>query len=131
MVYVVGQEALHREIGGPGVMRIQLELLLNAGQGRDVAVRIVPFSSGTHPGLQGPFTLLKLTEPDEKLLFVESVGGDRFVRDEPELIDEYERYLEMMTAKALSPEEGAALLEEQIGRLRDQETGAGRTERAT
>ena len=37
----------------------------------------------------------------------------------------------MMTAKALSPEEGTALLEEQIGRLRDKETGAGRVERAT
>jgi DNA-binding XRE family transcriptional regulator len=131
VVYVVGQEALHREIGGPGVMRIQLERLLNAGQDRDMTVRIVPFSAGTHPGLQGPFTLLKLTEPDEKLLFVESIGGDRFVRDEPQLIDEHERYLEMMTAKALSPEEGTALLEDQIGRLRDKETGAGRTERAT
>jgi transcriptional regulator with XRE-family HTH domain len=118
-VYVVGQEALHRDIGGPGVMRTQLERLLKVGRDRDATVRIVPFSAGTHPGLQGPFTLLKLTEPDEKLLFIESVGGDRFVRDEPELTGEYENYLDMMMAKALSPEDGANLIKDRISRLRD------------
>jgi transcriptional regulator with XRE-family HTH domain len=131
VVYVVGEEALHRWIGGPAVMRRQVEHLLDAGQDPNVTVKIVPFTAGTHPGLQSPFTLLRLTDPDEKLLFIESINGDKFFRDEPDLTAEYVEYFGMMTDLALSQEEGDALLREQIGRLRRaEETGNGRADRS-
>ena len=60
---------------------------------------------------------LGLTEPEEVLLFIESVNGDKFFRDEPELTAEYAEYFETMTGLALPQAESDALLGEQIGRL--------------
>ena len=121
VAYVVGEEALHRWIGGPGVMRRQVERLLAAGRDPNVTILVVPFTAGTHPGLQSPFTLLGLTEPEEELLFIESVNGDRFFRDEPKLTAEYGDYFRAMSALALPQEEGNALLRDQAGRLRHAE----------
>jgi transcriptional regulator with XRE-family HTH domain len=129
VIYVLGEEALHRRIGGPGVMRRQVERLLDAGQDPHVTIQVVPFTAGTHPGLQSPFTLLRLTEPEEEMLFIESVNGDKFVRDEPELTAEYAEYFGVMTSLALPPEEADALLREQAARLRRaEEAGADRAE---
>jgi hypothetical protein len=109
-------------------MRRQAEHLLDTGQCTDVAIRIVPFRGGSHPGLQSPFTLLRLRETDEELLFIESINGDDLVRDEPDRIAEYGEYFETMNGLALLPEDGDALLRERIDVLRHAEkTETGRT----
>lgn len=117
-LFVIAEEALHRWIGGPGVMRRQLEHLRNMGQRTDLAIRIVPFRGGSHPGLQSPFTLLRLRETGEEILFIESINGDLLARDEPDRIAEYGEYFETMNGLALSTEDGDALLTERISALR-------------
>lgn len=124
LVFVVGEEALHRWIGGPRVMRRQLEHLLAASELPGVSVRVVPFRSGSYPGLRGPMVLITLEESDEQVLFLESVSGDQLLRDEPEKISEYSEYFENMTRLALPAEEGNALLAGQIGLLRKAEQEA-------
>ncbi len=126
--FVVGEEALHRWIGGPSVLRRQLEHLLDIGQHAGAAIRIVPFRGGSHPGLQSPFTLLRLRETDEEVLFLESINGDDLARDEPDRIAEYGEYFETMYGIALPRKDGDALLRERIDRLSHaEETETGGT----
>lgn len=126
--FAIGEEALHRWIGGPGVLRRQVEHLVAMGQRPDVAIRIVPFREGSHPGLQSPFTLLRLKETEEEILYIESINGDQLARDEPDRNAEYGEYFETMYGLALSHEDGDALLRERIDHLRHTEkTETGRT----
>jgi transcriptional regulator with XRE-family HTH domain len=125
--FVVGEESLYRWVGGPRVMRRQLEYLAGAGRRSDVSIRVVPFSAGSHPGLRGPFILLRLKETGEELLFLESYSGDQLIRDEPGEIAQYVEFFETLTDLALPLEGGTALLQEQISRLRQAENGAPNT----
>jgi hypothetical protein len=120
-VFVISEESLYRWHGGQRVMGRQLQHLVDMGQRADVTIRIVPFEAGSHAGVGTPFTLLRLREPEEEVLYIESVNGDQLVRDEPERIAEYEEYFEVMNGLALSEDNGNALLMERIGALRDAE----------
>jgi transcriptional regulator with XRE-family HTH domain len=127
-LFVIGEEALHRWIGGPDVLRHQVKHLLDISQRTGTAIRIVPFRAGSHPGLQSPFTLLRLRETDEEVLFLESINGDDLARDEPDQIAEYGEYFETMYGIALSHEDGDALLGERIDLLSHaRETDSGGT----
>lgn len=56
MLFVVVDEgALRREVGGPQVMKGQLERLLELASRAKVSLQVVPASAGAHPGLSGPF----------------------------------------------------------------------------
>lgn len=113
-IFIVGEEALQRWHGGPSVMREQLEHLLAMGQQAGVTIRIVPFSAGSHGGLGSPFTLVRLKESEEEVLYIESVTGDLLARDEPDRLAKYTEYFETMRGLALSKEDGEALLRERI-----------------
>jgi transcriptional regulator with XRE-family HTH domain len=127
-LFVIGEEALHRWIGGPSVLRRQLEHLLDIGRHTSAAIRIVPFTGGSHPGLQSPFTLLRLRETDEEILFLEGINGDDLARDEPDRIAEYGEYFEMMYGIALAHEDGHALFRDRIDHLSHAgESGTGET----
>lgn len=119
--FVMGQEALYRWIGGPSVLRGQLEHLIEAGQRENVDVKIVPFSAGAHPGLPGPFNLLGLGGDDEvafeEVAFIESAEGDQLIRGDKKKIARYGKFFDDLIALSLSAEAGAALLREQAGAL--------------
>lgn len=119
--FIIGEEALYRWIGGPGVMRRQLEHLLEFGRKENVSIRILPFTAGSHPGLRSPFVMIRRRETDDEVLFVESVNGDQIIQDDPELIAEYTEYLEILSEMAISDDPVEPLLREQIERLRQAE----------
>src|SRR5260370_1131869 len=58
---IMDEAVLRRPIGGGSVMREQLEQLLRPRA--HVTVRVVPFTVGAFPGLEGGFTLLDF--PDQ------------------------------------------------------------------
>lgn len=115
--FILDEEALHRWIGGPLLMRRQLQHLRDMAERPDVSIQIVPFSAGAHPGLRGPFILLRLSETDDEVLFLESASGDQLIRDDPELIAKYATYFEKLRELALPHEQGEALLKDLIERL--------------
>jgi transcriptional regulator with XRE-family HTH domain len=56
----IGEQVLRRPVGGPAVMAAQLDELAEASELANVAMRVVPFGSGYHPGLiAGSFTILR------------------------------------------------------------------------
>ncbi|MFE0176459.1 helix-turn-helix domain-containing protein [Streptomyces sp. NPDC059002] len=56
---VMDETALRRPVGGPDVMREQLDRLLEATELPHVTLQVAPFASGPHPGTYGPFVLFR------------------------------------------------------------------------
>jgi transcriptional regulator with XRE-family HTH domain len=114
MAFIFGEEALIRWIGGPSVMRRQLQYLLEVADKAGVTVQIVPLSVGSHPGLSGSFILLGLQETGEDLLFLEGASGDLVSRDDQEMIDPFIESFGMLRGMALSAEGTKMLVTRQI-----------------
>ncbi|MGW7072660.1 helix-turn-helix domain-containing protein [Streptomyces sp. NPDC054855] len=56
---VMDETALLRPVGGPEVMREQIDKLLEAVELPHVTLQIAPFAAGPHPGTYGPFVLFR------------------------------------------------------------------------
>ncbi|MFF1704187.1 helix-turn-helix transcriptional regulator [Streptomyces sp. NPDC058252] len=61
---VMDETALLRPIGGPEVMRAQIDKLLQVTKLPNVTLQVIPFSSGPHPGTYGPFVLFRFAVPE-------------------------------------------------------------------
>ncbi|MGV9499859.1 helix-turn-helix domain-containing protein [Streptomyces sp. NPDC003642] len=90
--YVLDESVLRRVCGGNSVMRRQLEHIADLSTRPNITIKILPFSSGAHPGILGPFTLFEFqAEEMESTLFVEDSRGNTFAANSAE---ETRRYLE-------------------------------------
>ncbi|MGA4842642.1 helix-turn-helix domain-containing protein [Streptomyces sp. G45] len=56
---VMDETALRRPVGGPEVMRGQLDRLIEAVELPYVTLQVAPFAAGPHPGTFGPFVLFR------------------------------------------------------------------------
>ncbi|MEU2714141.1 helix-turn-helix transcriptional regulator [Streptomyces sp. NPDC007205] len=61
---VMDETALRRPVGGPEVMRAQIDKLLEATKLPHVTLQVAPFASGPHPGTYGPFVLFRFAVPE-------------------------------------------------------------------
>ena len=60
---VISETVLRRSIGGVAVMREQLEHLIKMAERPNITIRLLPFSAGAHPGLDGAFSVLEFPDP--------------------------------------------------------------------
>ncbi|ANS64513.1 DNA-binding protein [Streptomyces lincolnensis] len=56
---VMDETVLRRPVGGPEVMRAQIDKLLDAAKLPNVTLQVAPFANGPHPGTYGPFVLFR------------------------------------------------------------------------
>ncbi|MGW2383977.1 helix-turn-helix domain-containing protein [Streptomyces sp. SX92] len=56
---VMDETVLRRPVGGPEVMRAQIDKLLDATKLPNVTLQVAPFANGPHPGTYGPFVLFR------------------------------------------------------------------------
>ncbi|TGB01805.1 helix-turn-helix transcriptional regulator [Streptomyces sp. MZ04] len=61
---VMDETALRRPVGGPEVMREQIDKLLEAVELPHVTLQIASFAAGPHPGTYGPFVLFRFAMPE-------------------------------------------------------------------
>lgn len=59
---VIGEEVLHRQVGGASALAEQIQHLRTMSARPNVEVRVLPFSAGAHPGGKGEFTILDFPE---------------------------------------------------------------------
>jgi len=111
VTFVLGEEALHRWIGSPAIMRRQLQHLIDASEDDAISIAVIPFSAGAHAGLLGSFILLGFEDPAESLLFVEGLSGDLVSRGDPERIDRFSRHFDLMCKQALLGNQARSLFE--------------------
>ena len=109
---VIYEAALRCPVGGPAVMRPQLEHIIELAQTPWITVQALPFEGGSHPGLYGPFTLLSFPEGDPDAAYIETIGGELLL-EEPADVDPYRHVFRRLNARALSPEDTITLLSEE------------------
>ncbi|REE96139.1 helix-turn-helix domain-containing protein [Thermomonospora umbrina] len=106
---ILDEAAIHRAVGGPAVMRGQLEHLLAVARGR-TTLQLVPYSVGAHPGATGNFSLLSFPESsDADAAYVEIVNGNLWI-DRAEEVERFATAFDHLRAVAVSPEDTRAML---------------------
>jgi transcriptional regulator with XRE-family HTH domain len=108
---VLGEASLRQMMGGPAVMRGQMRKLMAVSDFPHIDLRILLFSAGAHPGVDGAFTILGIG-PDA---LVEVVAIDSLTRswyvDEPSDVDHHNRTFELLQEMSLSQEDSRAMIE--------------------
>ncbi|MFC9755581.1 helix-turn-helix domain-containing protein [Streptomyces sp. NPDC056921] len=111
--FVQEEVTLRRPIGGTMVMREQLEHLLEVGKLRNVEIQVMPTRCGDHPGTGGRIQVLKFGDGSAVGRTDNEFAG-RPVSDPKQL-----RILELrygiIRARALSPRESLAFIEQVLG----------------
>jgi transcriptional regulator with XRE-family HTH domain len=72
---IIDEAVLHRPVGGPEVMRAQIDRVIAACELPNVTVRVLPFAAGAHPALDSTFILLEFEEPVPGVVYVEGLVG--------------------------------------------------------
>jgi transcriptional regulator with XRE-family HTH domain len=107
---VLDEAALHRRVGGAGVMRFQLEHLLSLAQLPNVAIQVLPFGAGAHPAMGRPFVILGFPErADPDVVYLEDLTSALYVENVEE-VDRYNVFFNHLRASALPFEDSAALI---------------------
>jgi transcriptional regulator with XRE-family HTH domain len=107
---ILDEAVVRRTIGGPGVMRDQLARLVEASKKPNVTLQVLPFASGSHAGLRGPFSILEFPErADADVAYVESVAGIIYLEKEREVRTCAEAF-DRLRAAALSPGQSTDLI---------------------
>ncbi|MEU6392333.1 helix-turn-helix transcriptional regulator [Streptomyces sp. NPDC046939] len=96
-LWVVMEEAvLHREVGGPEVMREQIDRLLDASELPHVSVDIVPFTAGAHVGACAPFTYFRFEEPElPDIVYSELLSAAVYLDQRPDVVAHLEAHSRM------------------------------------
>jgi transcriptional regulator with XRE-family HTH domain len=97
---VVDEAALRRSPDGPQVMRGQLEHLLELTDLPNVTVQVIPFQAGSHAAAGGPFTILRLPEPDlPDVVYLEQLNSALYL-DQPDDVTSYVTVMSQLCVQA-------------------------------
>lgn len=97
---VMDETALLRAVGGPEVMRAQVDKLIEATKLPNVTLQVVPFSTGPHPGTYGPFVLFRFAMPElPDMVYSEYLTGAVYLDERSEVATHLE-VMDRMAAQA-------------------------------
>ncbi|MEV7213807.1 helix-turn-helix transcriptional regulator [Kitasatospora cineracea] len=107
---VIDEAALRRPVGGPEVMRAQLEHLVELAQLPSVVVQVMPFRFGAHAGESGAFSVLRFPEQDlPDVVYLEQLTSALYL-DKRDDVDEYLQVMERLCVDSLTPQQTLDLL---------------------
>ncbi|WP_433333257.1 helix-turn-helix domain-containing protein [Spirillospora sp. CA-294931] len=107
---VLDEAALRRPLGGPEVMRGQLEHLIEVSKLPNVTIQIMPFRFGGHAAEGGAFTILRFPEQDlPDVVYVENLTGAMYL-DKRDDVDTYLQAMERLCVDSATPERTVELL---------------------
>lgn len=112
---VVGEEALHREVGGKAVLRGQLAQVRTLAEAPNITVQVVPFDGGAHPCHGTAFTIISLVEGRPGIVYSEGLTGSDYLGREHVRV--YSLAFDNLRAAALSPQKTLDLLTRRIDDL--------------
>jgi len=97
---VLDEAALRRWPAGPGVVRAQLEHLLQVTELPNVTLQVVPFEVGPHAAAGGPFTILRFPEPDlPDMVYLEQLNSAVYL-DHPDDVIDYVTVMDQLAVRA-------------------------------
>jgi transcriptional regulator with XRE-family HTH domain len=114
---VVDEAALRRPVGGPGVMKGQVQRLLDAAGLPNITLQILPLDAGAHPAMVGSFSVLRF--PDQELpdvVYLEHLTGATYL-NKPEDVSQYLHVMETICVRAAAPDQSVELLDRLLDEL--------------
>ncbi|MCP2317068.1 Helix-turn-helix domain-containing protein [Nocardia amikacinitolerans] len=112
---VIEEYVLDRVVGGPSVMRAQLEHLLDLIGLDNVELHVMPVTVTVHDGLDGDFMLLDFDQA-QSIGYIEYPAGALYVQEAGQ-VDEYRMIADRLCGSALSKSDTADLIRDRIARL--------------
>jgi hypothetical protein len=106
---VLDEAVLHRVVGGPAVMRAQLDRLSELANLPNVKMQIIPYSVGAHPAMDSTFNILDFATPVASVVYVEGLVGWIYVERQQD-IDRYRLIFDHLRTVALNPQETNELI---------------------
>lgn len=104
---VLDESALRRQVGGPGVMRAQLEHLVDMTKYAHVTLQIMPFGYGAHASEGLPFVILRFAEEDLlDVVYLEQLTSALYL-ERPEDVDHYAGVMDRLAVQAEEPDKTA------------------------
>lgn len=109
---VVDEAALRRPLGGTGVMRAQLEHLIEVAARPNVTLQVLPFHVGGHAAAGGPVTVLRFPVPDlPDVVYLEQLSSALYL-DKPEEVDHYLAVMDRLSLVASPAVDSVSFLEQ-------------------
>jgi transcriptional regulator with XRE-family HTH domain len=106
---ILDEGALRRPVGGPAVMRAQLERIIELAGLPRVTFQLIPLDVGAHPGLGGTFVILDFEEPMvNDVVYVEGLVGNIYLEGAADL-ERYRQVFSRLHSIALSPTDSIAV----------------------
>jgi transcriptional regulator with XRE-family HTH domain len=110
LVAVVDESALVRAVGGGGVMAAQMNHLLRLAELSNVAIRVLPFSTGLCRAHMGHFMILEIPAAlGSDIVYIEGHAGETFLEAESD-VDLYRDVFDDALARSLDPDESREVL---------------------
>ena len=98
---VLDEAVLRRPAGRPGVMRRQLQHILQVAERPNVTIQVIPFAAGAHAAAGGPFSILRFSERDlPDVVYLEQLTSALYL-DKRETVDHYLAVMENLCVEAL------------------------------
>ncbi|MQY15800.1 hypothetical protein SRB5_59910 [Streptomyces sp. RB5] len=111
---IIDEAVLRRAVGGPEVMKPQLEKLLEINNPPELSVQVVPFSQGWHAGLDGPFSVYTYPDPlDLDVVGIDYLDGNLYVEDDA-AVDKFRRAFEQLRTSALASKQSMHLISQAV-----------------
>jgi len=109
LLVILDEAILLRPLGGPTVMRAQLQHLLDLAESRErTSIQIVPLATHTHAGLTGPIVVTSYRgQPD--VIYLESAWRGEVVTD-PEGVEELTSQFDAIRVLAMPQPESLAMI---------------------
>ncbi|MEU5690863.1 helix-turn-helix transcriptional regulator [Actinosynnema sp. NPDC020468] len=110
---VLGEPALDYLVGGPEVLRRQLERMAELSSLPNVHLKLFPYSAGHTPGLSVPFTLLWIEPASVHIAYAETLTASEYIKS----TGAYRVAFDNAYQRALSEDETQTVLERRIHEL--------------
>jgi transcriptional regulator with XRE-family HTH domain len=91
---ILDEAALHRLVGGPTVMKAQLEHLTEISKLPNVTLQVIPYRTGAHPAPDSNFTILEFKRSVPDMVYTEGLVGWIFL-ERPQEVERYQRLFEV------------------------------------
>jgi hypothetical protein len=113
---LIGQEAIRQVIGNAEIMAAQLRYLQEFGAIETVTLQVVPTGHGWHPGMAGPFELLRFPT-GRPIVHFEHFRSSLFLYEDESDLQAYGGAVTTMANLAMNPEDSARFIAEAVEKL--------------
>lgn len=112
---IIGEAALHQEVGGQDVLAGQLRHLVRMADHPNVDLRVVPFTAGWVPLVEGGWTVIESADAP-RMVLVENRRSGWFLHEDDDVAI-YSDAVASMLGVAMSPQDSVGLIAGKIKQL--------------